>query len=209
MQRLGQIVLMVCVWAMVVTCAQITVNIYFPAAEIHDAAAKIEREVRHEDATPAETAPQASPPAGKPQSQHRWPSAWRLRFAGGIPPAMAQDININVTTPAIRQLVAARKTRFPSLMPLFDNGTVGENNRGLVEVRDLDTLSVQEKGRVKTLVQQENSNREQLYRALAEANNIAQDRVSDIGTIFAGVNRQEARPGWWIQQANGTWEHKR
>jgi uncharacterized protein YdbL (DUF1318 family) len=209
MQRLGQIVLMVCVWAMVVTCAQITVNIYFPAAEIHDAAAKIEREVRHEDATPAETAPQASPPTGKPQSQHRWPSAWRLRFAGGIPPAMAQDININVTTPAIRQLVAARKTRFPSLMPLFDNGTVGENNRGLVEVRDLDTLSVQEKGRVKTLVQQENSNREQLYRALAEANNIAQDRVSDIGTIFAGVNRQEARPGWWIQQANGTWEHKR
>jgi uncharacterized protein len=209
MQRLGQIVLMVCVWAMMVTCAQITVNIYFPAAEIHDAAAKIEREVRHEDATPAETAPQASPPAGKPQSQHRSPPVWRLRFAGGVPPAMAQDININVTTPAIRQLVATRKTRFPSLIPLFDNGAVGENNRGLVEVRDLDKLSVQEKGRVKTLVQQENSNREQLYRALAEANNIAQDRVSDIGTIFARVNRQEAQTGWWIQQANGTWENKR
>jgi uncharacterized protein YdbL (DUF1318 family) len=209
MQRLGQIVLMVCVWTMVVTCAQITVNIYFPAAEIHDAAANIEREVRHEDATPAETAPKTSPPADKPQSQHRWPPAWRLRFAGGVPTALAQAININITTPAIRQLVTARKQRFASLAPLFDNGAVGENNRGLVEVRDLDRLSVQEKGRVKTLVQQENSDREQLYRALAEANNIAQDRVSDIGTIFAGVNRQEAQTGWWIQQANGTWEHKR
>jgi uncharacterized protein YdbL (DUF1318 family) len=62
---------------------------------------------------------------------------------------------------------------------------------------------------VKTLVQQENSDREQLYRALAKANNIAQDRVSDIATIFAGVNRQEAHAGWWIQQANGTWESKR
>jgi uncharacterized protein YdbL (DUF1318 family) len=209
MQRLGQIVLVVLVWAMAVTCAQITVNIYFPAAEIHDAAAKIEREVRHEDATPAEAAPPAVPPAGKPQSQHRRPPAWRTWFAVSVPLAMAQDININVTTPAIRQLVAARKQRFPSLAPLFDKGALGENNRGLIEVRDLNTLSLQEKGRVKTLVEQENSNRQQLYRALAEANNIAQDRVSDIATIFAGVNRQEAQAGWWIQQANGTWEKKR
>jgi uncharacterized protein YdbL (DUF1318 family) len=208
MQRLGQIVLVVLVWAMAVTCAQITVNIYFPAAEIHDAAANIEREVRHDDATPAEAAPKASPPASKPQSQHRWPPAWHMRFAVGVPPAMAQDININVTTPAIRQLVAARKQRFPSLVPLFDNGALGENSRGLVEVRGLDKLSLQEKGRVKTLVQQENSDREQLYLALAKANNIAPNRVSDIATIFAGVNRQEARTGWWIQQANGTWENK-
>jgi uncharacterized protein YdbL (DUF1318 family) len=208
MQRLGQIVLVMLVWAMVVTCARITVNIYFPAAEIHDAAAEIEREVRHEDATPAEAAPQASP-AGKPQSQQRWLPTWHMRFAVSVPLATAQDININVTTPAIRQLVAARKQRFPSLVPLFDNGALGENSRGLVEVRNLDKLSLQEKGRVKTLVQQENSDREQLYRALAKANNIAQDRVSDIATIFAGVNRQEAHTGWWIQQANGTWENKR
>jgi uncharacterized protein YdbL (DUF1318 family) len=209
MQRLGQIVLVGLVWAMVITCAQITVNIYFPAAEIRDAAAKIEREVRHEDPTPAEVAPPAVPPAGKPQSQHHWPLVWHIRFARGVPPAMAQDININVTTPAIRQLVAERKKRFANLLPLFDKGALGENNRGFVEVRDLDKLSLQEKGRVKTLVEQENSDRQQLYRALAEANNIALDRVSDIATIFAGVNRQEARTGWWIQQTNGTWENKR
>jgi uncharacterized protein YdbL (DUF1318 family) len=209
MQRLGQIVLVVLAWAMMVTCAQITVNIYFPAAEIHDAAAKIEREVRHDDATPAEAAPQVVPPATKPQSQYYWPLFWHIRLAGGVQPALAQDININVTTPAIRQLVAERKTRFPHLMPLFDKGALGESNRGFVEVRDLDKLSLQEQGRVKTLVQQENSDRTQLYRALAEANNIAPDRVSDIATIFAAVHRQEAKTGWWIQQANGTWENKR
>jgi uncharacterized protein YdbL (DUF1318 family) len=85
---------------------------------------------------------------------------------------------------------------------------VGENNRGLMEIRELDKLSLQEKGRVKTTVQQENSDREQLYRALAEANNIAQDRISDIATIFAGANRQEAHAGWWIQQVSGAWEKK-
>jgi uncharacterized protein len=207
MQRLGHFVLLWFIGSLAITCANITVNIYFPAAEIRDAAAKIEREVRQEEAAPAESAPQVSPPASKPQSQHGWPPAWRLVLA--IPSAIAQDININITTPAIRQLIAARKQRFPNLMPFFERGVVGENHRGLVEIRELDSLSLQEKGRVKTLVQQENSDREQLYRALAEANNIPQERVSDIATIFAGVNRQEARADWWIQQANGTWEKKR
>ena len=207
MQRLGHFVLLWLIGGLTSTCANITVNIYFPAAEIRDAAAQIEREVRQEEAPPAESTPQVSPPASKPQSQHRWPPAWR--FALAVPSAMAQDININITTPAMRQLIAARKQRFPNLMPFFESGVLGENNRGLVEVRELDQLSLQEKGRVKTLVQQENSDRQQLYRVLAEANNISQERIADIATIFAGVNRQEARAGWWMQQANGTWEKKR
>jgi uncharacterized protein YdbL (DUF1318 family) len=125
-----------------------------------------------------------------------------------MPLVMAQDININMTTPAIRQLIASRKQRFPNLVPFFDKGAVGENNRGMMEIRELDKLSLQEKGRVQTIVQQENSDREQLYRALAEANNIAQERIADIAAIFAGVNRQEARAGWWIQQGSGAWEKK-
>jgi uncharacterized protein YdbL (DUF1318 family) len=208
MQRLGQFVLLTLVVGSTITCAQITVNIYFPAAEVHDAASKIEREVRQEEATPAETTPLATPPASKPQSQYRWPPTWPVQLAFAVPTVIAQDININMSTPAIRQLIATRKQRFPSLVPLFDHGTLGENNRGLVEIRELAQLSLQEQGRLKTLAQQENSDRTQLYRALAEANNIAQDRVADIAAIFAGVNRQEARTGWWIQQANGTWEKK-
>ena len=207
MQRLGHFVLLWLIGGLTITCANITVNIYFPAAEIRDAAAQIEREVRQEDAAPAESAPQVPPPAGKPQSQRRWPAVWQ--FALALPCAMAQDININITTPAIRQLIASRKQRFPTLMPFFDSGVVGENHRGLVEIRQLETLSLQDKGRVKSLVEQENSDRQQLYRALAEANGIPQERVADIAAIFAGVNRQEARAGWWLQQANGTWEKKR
>jgi uncharacterized protein YdbL (DUF1318 family) len=208
MPRLGQFVLLVLLGGITITCAQITVNIYFPAAEVQDAASKIEHEVRQQEATPAEATPPAMPPASKPQSQYRWPPTWPVQLAFAVPTAMAQNININVTTPAIRQLITARKQRFATLVPLFNAGTLGENNRGLVEVRELDKLSLQEQGRLKTLAQQENSDRTQLYRALAEANNIAQERVADIATIFAGVNRQEARTGWWIQQANGAWEKK-
>jgi uncharacterized protein YdbL (DUF1318 family) len=210
MQRLGQCLVLLCVVGLTVTCAHITVNIYFPAAEIRDAAAKIEQEVRHPDAPSAASPPKTAPPSEKkPQSQQGWPPVGRGRLALSIPSAIAQDININITTPAIRQIIAARQQRFSTLVPFFDNGALGENNRGLIETRDIDQLSLQDRGRVKTLLQQENSDRQQLYRSLADANNIAQDRVADIAAIFAGVNRQEARPGWWIQQANGAWEKKR
>jgi len=205
MPRLGQLVILVLIWGITATCAQITVNVYFPAAEIRDAATHIEREVRQEEATPA--APPETPPGKPPQSQ-LWPQTWQVRLVLSMPTAAAQSININITTPAVRQLVAARKQRYPNLVSLFDRGALGENSRGLVELRDLEGLSLQDKAQAQALSQQENNNRQQLYQALAEANNIPRDQVARIATIFAGVNRQEARTGWWIQEDNGGWKRK-
>jgi uncharacterized protein YdbL (DUF1318 family) len=93
-------------------------------------------------------------------------------------------------------------------VPLFDRGALGENNRGLVEIRSLEGLSLQDKAQAQALGQQENNNRQQLYQALAEANNIPRDKMAEIATIFAGVNRQEAHAGWWIQEDNGEWKKK-
>jgi uncharacterized protein YdbL (DUF1318 family) len=204
MPRLGRLVIFMLVWAITVTCARITVNIYFPAAEIKDAATQIEREVRQKDATPAEPSTPSNPPPGS----RLWPSTWRAHVVLGVPPAVAQKIDINISTPAIRQLIARRKQRYASLVPLFNQGALGENNRGLLDLRSLDGLSLQDKARARTLLQQENSDRQQLYQALAEANNISQDKISDIATIFAEVNRREARGGWWIQDPNGNWRKK-
>jgi uncharacterized protein YdbL (DUF1318 family) len=206
MQRLCRLVILILVWGVAITCAKITVNIYFPAAEIQDAATQIEREVRQKETTP--TAPPASEPStppGKPQGSMRWPGSWRVHLSLGVPEAAAQHIDINVTTPAIRQLIAERKRRFPSLVPLFKQGALGENNRGLVEIRSLEGLSLRDKSRAKALSQQENQDRQRLYQAIAEANNIPANKVTEIATIFAGVNRREAQAGWWIQQPNGSW----
>jgi uncharacterized protein YdbL (DUF1318 family) len=206
MQRLCRLVILLLVLGITITCAKITVNIYFPAAEIQDAATQIEREVRQEDTTPTEppTSEPSTPPR-KPQGSMLWPRSWRVHLSLGVPEAAAQKIDINVRTPAIRQLIAGRKRRFPSLAPLFKQGALGENNRGLVEIRTLEGLSLRDKSRAKALSQQENQDRQRLYRALAEANNIPTNKVTEIATIFAGVNRREAQAGWWIQQPNGSW----
>lgn len=209
MQRLGRVAFLILVWGVVVTCARITVNIYFPAAEIQDAATKIEQEVRQEETPPSESAPTAPTAPQPPQSRSKsWPPRWRVQLRFGVAAAQAQSIDINITTPAIRRLIKSRKQRFRQLVPLFEAGALGENDRGLIEIRSLEGLSLKDKSRAKTLQQQENHDRQQLYKELAEANKIPPDRVNDIAEIFAKVNRREARSGWWIQQPNGNWKKK-
>ncbi len=206
MQRLGRVGILILIWGFVATCARITVNIYFPAAEIQDAASQIEQEVRQEKTT-GESAP-TKPNQQQPSSSQPWSSRWHVHLRFGVPEAQAQTININVTTPAIRRLIGTRKQRFRQLIPLFDAGALGENNQGLIDLRSLRQLSLQDKARTKTLRQQENRDRQQLYQELGNANQIPAARIKDIASIFAEVNRKEARSGWWIQEQNGNWKKK-
>jgi uncharacterized protein YdbL (DUF1318 family) len=207
MQRVGQCLAALVVAALTMTCARITVNVYFPAAEIRDAAAQIEREVRSQEAVPPESAPPATP-SPKPQSFDFRPSIWQVRLVMGPARVAAQGIDINIQTPAIRTLIASRKQRYTSLVPLLAQGALGENNQGLLELRALDALSLKDKAAARTLLEQENRDRQQLYQELAVANNLPADKVSDIASIFAQVNRQEAQPGWWIQDQSGSWKRK-
>jgi uncharacterized protein YdbL (DUF1318 family) len=215
MRRLGPLVLLIVVSVFMVTCARITVNVYFPAAEIRNAAEDIEQRVRESEETPlnpppgdpiAPSAP-STPPTKPPMSSLRR-SFWALHVTLDIPSAIAQNININITTPAIRSLVQSRQQRYSSLVPLFAAGALGENSRGLLEVRPAPELALQDKARANTLSAQENRDRQQLYAELAKANNIPADKVTDIARIFAEVNRQKARAGWWIQTQDGAWKKK-
>ncbi len=201
MQRFRRLVILLVVWVVTATCARITVNVYFPAAEIRDAATQIEQEVR-------QGTPESKTPPRQPQGSRLWPPRWHVRLALGVPEAAAQQININVTTPAIRRLIASRKQRFPRLVPLFAQGVLGENKHGLLDIRTLEGLSLQTKSRAKALRQQENRDRQRLYQELATANKIPPDQVQKISMIFAEVNRRQAPAGWWIQEPNDRWRKK-
>jgi hypothetical protein len=144
MRRIGRLLLGVIIVMLTLTCARITVNVYFPAAELEDAATQIEQEIR--DDTPDGTAPDAispgpasdsapKPPTGpKPQGSVLWP-LWR-HVRRNIRPAIAeaQGINVNITTPTIRRLIDSRKQRYASLRPLLAKCILGETKSGLVEL---------------------------------------------------------------------------
>ncbi|MDY0268557.1 DUF1318 domain-containing protein [Trichloromonas sp.] len=176
--------------AAVVSC--VTINIYFPAEEVRGAADKIVNEVWGER---AEEAPPA-PPQGEPSSFLR---------LGPAAAYAAQDIN--VSTPEIRALREAMKTRASALFPYLDGGQVGIGRDGLLKVRTTEGLDLRARGEATRLVTVENSDRQRLYTEIARANGFP-DQAGEVQAIFAESWRAQAASGWMLEDENGNWTKK-
>jgi uncharacterized protein YdbL (DUF1318 family) len=183
--------------AVLLTFACVTVNVYFPAAEVQQAADKIVGEVYSDSATPAETPPPS-------QSMLRR----ELKGILGFQKEAYAQADINITTPNIRALRASLEKRFEGLRPFYDKGAVGITNNGMLSIRSLDGLSLQEKAEVNKLVKADNADREDLYKEIAKANDLPPEDVSEISKLFANSWRGKAKTGWWIQKDNGEWVKK-
>jgi uncharacterized protein YdbL (DUF1318 family) len=179
--------------------ACITVNIYFPAPEVRAAAEEIVEETWGSNAA---TEPNSSLPAPPIASQ---PSLFRNL---GVRAAYAQNADINVSTAAIRTLKASIKKRASQLKPHLTGGALGLDKSGMLKVRDLAGLPIKEQAELRRLVDAENRDRRSLYEEIAAANDFGKDRVDDIQKIFADEWRDEAEPGWWIENDSGTWSRR-
>jgi uncharacterized protein YdbL (DUF1318 family) len=123
----------------------------------------------------------------------------------GVKTAYA-DMNIDVSTPAIRGIKESIKKRFKNLKIYFDKGT---SNNGLVEAIDTAALSVLERSVANNLIDEENKDRAALYSEIANANKLGPEAVSQIKKIFANSWREKAQSGWWVQDDNGSWTKKK
>lgn len=184
----------------VFVAACVTVNIYFPAAAIQKAADEIVSDVRGSEGKQDQKTPKSG-------DQSRLMEILQCLNVG-VREANAQ-INIDVTTPAIRNLRQALKDNFSALKPFYEKGALGENNNGLVEIKDQGTLNLKEKADLKRVSDQENKNRMALYNEIVKANKLAGDSLPKLQKIFAKSWRDAAQPGWWVQNDNGQWEKKK
>jgi len=184
---------------MVAAC--VTVNIYFPAAAIQKAADEIVEDVRGKSEKQKEKEQQ------KPDKQ-----SWLLKemqnFRLGPCDAYAQQIDIEVSTPAIRNLRQNMKNRFPQLKMFFDKGSTGENNSGFLEVRNITNLNLKEKSDISRLVGEENADRKTLYEEIMKANKLGPESLPKIQKIFANSWRNNSESGWLIQNDSGIWQKK-
>jgi uncharacterized protein YdbL (DUF1318 family) len=178
--------------------ACVTVNIYFPAAAVERAADEIVKETW---GGPGET---KTAPA--PQSRRSTTPALKLSL-GFVGAAQAQEADINVSNPAIRALKDSIKRRSEAIKPYMDKGNIGIDQDGLLALRNSDGLNLKERAETQQLIAAENRDREALYAEIAKANNIDKDSIPKIKAIFAKSWIDQARPGWWIQDAQG-WRKK-
>jgi uncharacterized protein YdbL (DUF1318 family) len=186
---------------MVLLVSCVTVNIYFPAAAIQKAADQIVDDVRK--------IPEPAPGPEPEQKPDKSSLLDRVRVVRlGPAEAQAAAVDVNVSTPAIRNIRASLANRFPQLQPLYAKGAIGETSTGVIAARDTGALSLKEKADLNRLVEQENADRQALYTEIIRANSLDSGQLGEVQRLFANSWRDKSAPGWWVQQNNGQWGRK-
>ncbi len=179
----------------------LTINIYFPEAEVQKAAEEIVDEIRKE----------AEDKDKKDKEAQMFEMEQAMSGGGGsfslVSSLYAQE-ETEVTTPKIRALQQSMKVRFPKLKPFFEKGNVGEGNDGFLKIRDESGLNLKDKAMLRNLERDENNDRKNMYAEVARAKEIEASQIPKIQKIFAAQWIKKAESGWWIQKENGEWTKK-
>jgi uncharacterized protein YdbL (DUF1318 family) len=186
--------------SLTIVLACITVNLYFPEAQVKQTADEIVNEIRKKDAKDAKD--RSAQEVIKEEAETSWPGGFTL-----VPAAFAQE-ETSVSNPSIRALKESMRQRFSGLKPHYDAGRIGENNTGLVEVRDEGGLDLKGKAGLRGLVKDENADRLKLYGEVAKALKIDPGQVGRVQKLFAASWINAASTGWWVQNDNGDWVKK-
>jgi uncharacterized protein YdbL (DUF1318 family) len=189
--------------------ACVTINVYFPAAAAEKAADKIIEDVW---GTQGAAAKPAAKPGDKQSAAFDHEAQRVLLAAAGslldllVPVANAQA-DLNVSTPAVRQLTQSMEARHAQLKKYYESGAVGLTKDGLVEVRDQNLIPLPERNAARKLVADENADRSNLYREIATANGHP-EWEADIRSTFAERWSSKAAAGWYFQDKDGAWKKK-
>lgn len=181
--------------SLVLLSACVTINVYFPAAAAEKAAEQFIGTVIGEAAKDAEI---KSPP--------RPPQAGLLDFFIGS--AQAAEPDLNIQTPAVRDIQARMKQRFDSVLTkALAAGSIGLTRDGLVAVRDAAAVPLAERSGLNQAVAEENRDRKAVYSEIARANGHP-EWEAQIQSTFAAQWVQQARAGWYYQDASGAWKQR-
>ena len=191
--------------------ACVTVNVYFPAAAAQSAADQVIDTIMK---GPSDSAQPQGSNQNKPQGSTVTPSRSVLVAAVGtvlnalVPAAQAQgaNANVDVNTPEVRAIVGSMAARNGQLRPYFTSGAIGLTADGHVDIRDANAIALPERAKVKTLVAEDNQDRDALYGEVAKANGHPEWK-SDIQSTFARRWIAKAEAGTWYQDG-GAWKQK-
>jgi uncharacterized protein YdbL (DUF1318 family) len=187
---------------LLVLAACVTINVYFPAAAAERAAEQFVDDVLAEPRKDGFL----SAPEPRPGQAYLVVARHVLDFL--VPSAQAQQAEIEINTPQINAIKARMAERQrQSLAAMFDAGAVGFTADGLVTIRDRAAVPLSERRNLESLVADENRDRKAVYREIAVANGHP-EWEQDIQETFAKEWVKNARPGWYYQEAGGTWRQK-
>jgi len=214
-----------------ISCATITVNVYFPAEEVKQAYTNLEEEFLLEDIpeNTDTTAPQAPPPPGSNLREY-YEEEPTITVTKVVP--LTGEFNFDLINKAFAQeniakSIEAELKKMPNVVKAFQSrsarrnkvyallgsNAVGEGNNGMLVARgDLSSTD-------KSLMNAENKDRKTIIKGMSKAilslNNLNDTNENEkkiypeAADQFAATRRDAAKSGWSVQLPNGKWARKR
>ena len=177
---------------LLVSC--LTINVYFPAAAVEQAANKFVEDVQGEAKEPKEE---------KDEQSWFFPTFQWVSVAN----AAGEDA-IQIDTPEANRIKSAMKSRYGEIAKFKSQGVLGENKEGFLEVKDIGNIPLVERAQAQEVLQAENKDREKLYAEIVRANDYKPDKQMEVQKIFAKSWQNNAQSGWWVQAEDGNWVKK-
>ena len=187
--------------------ACVTINVYFPASQAERAAERIVDEILGEPSDEGKNKPAEESDKGA-LLQFQQPSRLIASVSGLlISDAVAAQPDFSVNTPEIKRLQSKMASRHGKLAGFYNKGAIGFDSQGLVAWKDKNAVSIKERGTLNSLLKEENRDRNNLYKAIANANGHP-EWEKDVRAVFAKKWSEKARAGWWYQTSSGAWKQK-
>ena len=209
-------------------CAIITVNVYFPEKDVKEAYKSLDEMLLkqgNDTNLPAGEKPAEEQPAGteekkeevKPQSSLNGTLFnFSLVAVACAAEPLADELAVELSSmPEVLKAYDEMRKRLPQLNALRDSGAIGETRQGLIKVLDKAKLGGNE-----ALVKAEIDNRKTVITAMAKAIeriNLRRqpdakfnfsDMLGRTAAMYAETKREGAKPGWWVEQPDGSWTRK-
>ncbi|MDU0458866.1 MAG: DUF1318 domain-containing protein [Geobacteraceae bacterium] len=203
-----------------VSCAIITVNVYFPEKAVKEAYKSLDEMLLKKEGEPlpgGEKQPVVEPGLSQPGPQTSLPLVLPDFSFTSVAHAAENGDDLAIELGSMPEVAAAydeMSRRQSALGALFNSGAVGLTSQGLVTVRDKAKVGAPDEA----LVSAENRNRKTVISSMAkailkitrqEATKAALDQtMGKAAATYAETKREAAKPGWWMQLQNGKWVQK-
>ena len=117
------------------------------------------------------------------------------------PLVFAGDYDLKDVTPSVQTALDGRRSRFSQLEELKNQGVAGESRDGLV-------TNLTGSAEADPIVNAENRDRESIYSAIVQQNNLPEAEIHTVKRVFAETQRAKAKSGQPIQLEGGQWAKK-
>lgn len=205
---------------LLVSCAIITVNVYFPEKAVKEAYKSLDEMLLKNDGTivpNGDKQPAVEQQTPQPGPQSSLSDLLPVLSFTSVAHAAESGDDLAIELGSMPEVVAAyaeMSKRQSALNALFGSGAVGLTSQGLVTVRDKTKVSAQDEG----VVSAENRDRKTVIGSMAkailkitrqEATKSALDQtMGKAAATYAETRRESAQAGWWMQLQNSKWVQK-